>query len=89
MAVSTKEKKLTEITVDAFLAEHGTTERDITSDRWLAQVESNGYDLYCLADSVDRVRDIWDDEFAGERGHLEDNLKIWNIEGVYVAMWSW
>lgn len=89
MTVSIKGINTIDITLEEFLKEHGVTERDLTSDRWLTQIEKNGYGLYYLDSQLESIENTWDDEFKGERGNLEDNLKIWNIEGVYVAMWSW
>lgn len=89
MGLLEEKRDLKEISVDEFLALYGATERDITSDRWLTQIEKNGYGLYYLDGQLESIVNTWDNEFDGERGNMEDNLDIWNVDGLFVAMWKW
>ena len=89
MDLLAKKEDLKEISVDEFLELYGATERDITSDRWLTQIEKNGHGLYYLDGQLESIVNTWDDEFDGERGSVEDNLDIWDVDGLFVAMWNW
>ena len=50
--------------------------------------EDNGYGLYYMDIDLESILNAWNEEFEGERGEIENNLAIFNVDGLHVAMWN-
>ena len=84
-----KEIEINHLTIEEFSEKFGTTNTNLCSDEFLDELEENGGGMFYVDGDFVSILKYWDEEFDGERGHIEDNVDIYCVDGMHIGLWNW